>query len=43
MAEQHIGRPLQRVSGGTSANIKLVLEGQMPPGITELRVGEESC
>lgn len=39
-AEQRIGRPLQRVSGGTSANISLVLEGQMPPGITELRVGE---
>ena len=38
--EERIGRPLERVSGGTSANMKLVLEGQMPRGITELRIGE---
>lgn len=38
--EQRIGRPLERVSGGTSANIKLVIDGQMPSGITELRIGE---
>lgn len=38
--EQRIGRTLERVSGGSSANIKLVLEGQMPHGITELRIGE---
>jgi len=38
--EQRIGRPLERVSGGTSANIQLVLDGEMPHGITELRVGE---
>ena len=38
--EQRLGRPLERISGGTSANIKLVLSGQMPQGITELRIGE---
>ncbi len=38
--ERRIGRPLERVSGGTSANLKMVLEQQVPPGITELRIGE---
>lgn len=38
--EKKIGRKLERVSGGTSANLKMVWEWQMPPGITELRIGE---
>lgn len=38
--ERRLGRRLERVSGGTSANMKMVLERQMPPGITELRIGE---
>ena len=38
--ERRLGRRLERVSGGTSANLKMVLEQQMPPGITELRIGE---
>ena len=38
--ERRIGRKLERVSGGTSANLKMVLEQQVPPGITELRIGE---
>lgn len=35
-----VGRTLPRVSGGNSANMSLVLEGKMPRGITELRLGE---
>ncbi|HHW18344.1 MAG TPA: alanine/ornithine racemase family PLP-dependent enzyme [Firmicutes bacterium] len=38
--ERSIGRPLERVSGGNSANMLMVLSGQMPPGVTELRIGE---
>ena len=38
--ERRIGRKVERVSGGTSANLKMVWERQMPPGITELRIGE---
>lgn len=38
--EHRIGRELERISGGTSANLKMVLERRVPPGITELRIGE---
>ena len=38
--ERHLGRTLDRVSGGTSANVNLLLDGEMPSGITELRIGE---
>ncbi len=38
--EEKLGRPLSRVSGGTSANMRLVLNEEMPAGITELRIGE---
>ncbi len=38
--ELRIGRALERISGGTSANLKMVLERQVPPGVTELRIGE---
>ncbi len=35
-----LGRPVQVVSGGNSAAMGLVIEGRMPRGITELRLGE---
>jgi len=35
-----LGRPVEVVSGGNSANMGLVIEGRMPQGITELRLGE---
>lgn len=38
--EKAVGFPLERVSGGNSANIPLVMRGEMPRGITELRLGE---
>jgi predicted amino acid racemase len=38
--EAAIGRPLERVSGGNSANMRLLLQGGTPDGITELRIGE---
>ncbi len=38
--EKAIQSPLARVSGGTSANMTLVLNKEMPKGITELRIGE---
>lgn len=38
--EGSLKRPLRRVSGGNSANMMMVMEGEMPPGITELRIGE---
>jgi len=38
--EAALGRPLQRVSGGNSANMPLVLRGETPHGVTELRIGE---
>ncbi len=38
--ESVIGRRLPRVSGGNSANVAMLLRGEIPPGITELRIGE---
>ncbi|MGE5580762.1 MAG: alanine/ornithine racemase family PLP-dependent enzyme [Bacillota bacterium] len=38
--EAALGRPLQRVSGGNSANMPMVLRGETPHGVTELRIGE---
>lgn len=38
--EGSLGISLVTVSGGNSANIGSVLAGEMPPGITELRIGE---
>ncbi len=38
--EGAVGFPLERVSGGNSANMPLVMRGEMPRGITELRLGE---
>lgn len=38
--ENALGRELVRVSGGNSANMLLVINDQMPRGITELRIGE---
>jgi len=38
--ENLLGKALERVSGGNSANMLLVLGKEMPPGITELRIGE---
>lgn len=38
--ESLIGRPLRVVSGGNSANLSLLISGEMPPGINQLRIGE---
>lgn len=38
--EDAIGRPLAIVSGGATSSIPLLLDGAMPEGVTELRVGE---
>lgn len=38
--ERLIGRPLEIVSGGASTSLTLVLTGQMPSKINNLRVGE---
>lgn len=38
--EASLGRKLEVVSGGNSANMGLVMDKSMPPGITELRIGE---
>jgi len=38
-AEAALGRPLV-VSGGNSGSLPLALRGELPPGITSLRVGE---
>ncbi len=38
--EDSLGIPIRRVSGGNSANMRVVMAGDVPPGITELRVGE---
>lgn len=38
--EAVVGKPLVRVSGGNSANMPLVLRGEIPQGVTELRIGE---
>lgn len=40
VVESALGRPLERISGGNSANMPMVMRGEMPPGITELRLGE---
>jgi predicted amino acid racemase len=39
-AARILGRPLEVVSGGNSANLGMVLDGRMPSGVTELRLGE---
>lgn len=38
--EERIGRELPFVSGGNSSSIPMLLSGQMPEGITNLRLGE---
>ncbi len=38
--EEGLGLRLPTVSGGNSANLSLVMDGAMPEGITELRIGE---
>lgn len=38
--EDRIGRPLAVVSGGATSSIPLLLDGTLPPGINNLRVGE---
>lgn len=38
--EKAVGFALERVSGGNSANMPLVMRGEMPRGVTELRLGE---
>lgn len=38
--EARLGRPLSIVSGGNSANLSLLLSGDIPPGINQLRIGE---
>lgn len=38
--EKRIGRPLEIVSGGATSSIPLLLEGKMPAGINNLRIGE---
>lgn len=35
-----LGRPLDVVSGGNSASMGMLIEGRMPRGITEVRLGE---
>lgn len=38
--ENQIGRPLEIVSGGATSSLPLLLEGHMPKGINNLRIGE---
>ncbi len=38
--EKYIGIQLSVVSGGNSANVKLLMDGGIPQGVTELRLGE---
>ena len=38
--EDFIGLSMSRVSGGASTNMKMLLDGDMPEGVTELRIGE---
>ncbi len=38
--EKALGKPLELVSGGNSANLNLLMAGGMPAGINNLRVGE---
>jgi predicted amino acid racemase len=37
------GLPLDLISGGNSANLALMADGQMPPQINHLRIGEAIC
>ncbi len=38
--EQEIGRKLEVVSGGNSSSLEMLFKGEMPKGITNLRIGE---
>ncbi|MEW6524846.1 MAG: alanine/ornithine racemase family PLP-dependent enzyme [Bacillota bacterium] len=38
--ETALGRTLQVISGGNSANLNLFLDGRLPRGITNVRIGE---
>ncbi len=38
--EQKIGRPLEILSGGATTSLPLMLDGKMPDGINNLRIGE---
>jgi len=38
--ESLIGRPLEWISGGNSSSLPLLLEGSLPAGINNLRIGE---
>ncbi len=38
--EHAIGRTLEVVSGGATSSLTALMNGAMPPGITELRIGE---
>ncbi len=38
--ESIIGRPLDWISGGNSSSLPLLLDGSLPAGINNLRVGE---
>jgi len=38
--EHAIGRALEVVSGGATSSLTALMNGTMPPGITELRIGE---
>ncbi len=38
--EDRLGRPLTVVSGGNSSSLGLAFSGQLPGGVTDLRVGE---
>src|SRR5699024_1602386 len=38
--EERIGRRLSFVSGGNSSSLPLLLSGEMPGGVTSLRLGE---
>lgn len=38
--ERRIGRPLEIISGGATSSLPLLLEGNIPAGINNLRIGE---
>ena len=38
--EDALGHPLSVVSGGNTSSLPLMMEGGMPPGVTQLRLGE---